>query len=156
MLDNYHLRTWDGFHEHLESGPRKDTVLGFTPDDFVTNTDDMKLMNFSDLRAYIDKQKLAGNEQVIEYEVEKHRRIAFPFATLVLTLIGVALSSRKVRGGIGLHLGLGITLSFTFILFMQISTTFAVYGNLHPGIAVWIPNVIFGIIAMILIRKAPK
>jgi len=156
VLDNYFLRSWEGHYERLEHGLRKDTVFEFSPEDFIVNSDDMKLMKFRELRDFIDKQKLSGNEQVAEYEVEKHKRIAFPFATLVLTLIGVALSSRKVRGGIGLHLGVGITLSFAFILFMQISTTFAVYGNLHAGIAVWMPNLVFGLIAAWLLRMAPK
>jgi lipopolysaccharide export system permease protein len=156
VLDNYFYRTWEGKQESLVRGARKDTVLEFRPEDFVINSDDMKLMRFWELREFIDKQKLSGNEQVAEYEVEKHKRIAFPFATLVLTLIGVALSSRKVRGGIGLHLGIGITLSFAFILFMQISTTFAVYGNFHAGLAVWLPNIFFGGIAAWLLRIAPK
>ncbi|MBE0641925.1 MAG: LptF/LptG family permease [Bacteroidales bacterium] len=156
VLDNYFYRSWNGNNETLIRGARKDTVMEFRPEDFVINSDDMKLMRFWELREFIDKQKLSGNEQVAEYEVEKHKRIAFPFATLVLTLIGVALSSRKVRGGIGLHLGVGITLSFAFILFMQISTTFAVYGNFHAGLAVWLPNIFFGGIAAWLLRIAPK
>lgn len=88
--------------------------------------------------------------------VEKHKRLAFPFATVVLTLIGVSLSSQKRRGGTGINLGLGLILSFAFILFMQISTTFATNGNLPPQIAVWIPNIIFGALGIYLLRMAPK
>jgi len=90
--------------------------------------------------------------------------IAFPFANVILTLIGVAISSRKVRGGIGMHLGIGITLTFgigitltfTYILFMQISSVFSTYGGLNPTIAVWIPNLVFAAISFYLIKTAPK
>lgn len=82
--------------------------------------------------------------------------MSFPFSAVILTLIGVSLSSRKVRGGIGLHLGFGLALSFAYILFMQVSTTFATKGNLHPLLAVWIPNIIFGIIGLFLYKMAPK
>lgn len=92
----------------------------------------------------------------MELDVEKHKRIAFPFATIVMNYIGVSLSSRKVRGGIGLHLGAGIAISFAFILFMQVSTTFAIYSNLPASIAVWLPNVLFGILGIYLLRIAPK
>ena len=113
-------------------------------------------MNFRQLRDYIADEKMKGSEDVIVYEVEKHTRVSSPFATLVLTLIGVTLSSRKIRGGIGMHLGLGILITFAFILFMRVSTVFALFGNLSPALAAWIPNIIFGIIGVWLLRIAPK
>jgi lipopolysaccharide export system permease protein len=116
----------------------------------------METMNFKELERFIDNEKLKGSENIRFFLVEKHRRIAFPFATLVLTLIGVSLSSRKVRGGIGLHLGLGLLLSFTFILFMQVSTTFATNGNLPAVLAVWIPNIVFAILGVYFMKTAPK
>ncbi|MFM8432998.1 MAG: LptF/LptG family permease, partial [Bacteroidota bacterium] len=88
--------------------------------------------------------------------VERYRRFAMPFSTFILTLIGVSLSSRKVRGGIGAQLGLGIFLSFTYILFMQVFNTFAASGTIPPIIAVWIPNFIFAGIAIYLMKVAPK
>jgi lipopolysaccharide export system permease protein len=88
--------------------------------------------------------------------MEKYKRTAFPFATFILTLIGVSIASRKVRGGIGMHIGLGILISFTFILFMQVSTTFAASGLVSPLLAVWIPNFIFCILALFLLRIAQK
>jgi lipopolysaccharide export system permease protein len=155
-IENYNERTIDGFNEQLNFGRNRDTVLHFTPADFVQNLKDMETMNFGELRAFIANERLKGSENVKFYEVEFHRRIAFPFATLVLTFIGVALSSRKVRGGIGLHLGVGLALSFGFILFMQVTTTFATKGNLHPMLSVWIPNILFGILGLYLLRIAPK
>lgn len=155
-IENYNVRTINGFEEQLSFGRSLDTVLSFTPKDFIQNLREMETMSFSELREFIANEKLKGSENVKFYQVELHRRIAFPFATLVLTLIGVALSSRKVRGGIGLHLGIGLSISFAFILFMQISTTFATKGGLHPMLSVWIPNLFFGILGIYLLRIAPK
>ena len=113
-------------------------------------------MNSSELAAYIENEKLKGSSNVHLYEIEQHRRIAFPFATFIMTLIGVAVSSRKVRGGIGKQLGIGISLSFIFIFFMQLFTSYASSGVMPAYIAVWIPNIIFGTVALILLRYAPK
>lgn len=155
-IRNYNERMIDGLNEQLRFGNNLDTLLLFTPYDFTQNLKDMETMNFRELNTFIANERLKGSEIVSFYEVEKHRRLAFPFSTLVLTLIGVALSSQKVRGGIGLHLGAGITLSFSFILFMQVTTTFATNGDLHPMLAVWIPNIIFGILSAYLLKVAPK
>ncbi len=155
-IRTYNERRIDGLEERLSFGRALDTILPFTPYDFTQNLKDMETMNFRELNAFIANERLKGSEIVSFYEVEKHRRLAFPFATLVLTFIGVALSSQKVRGGIGLHLGAGITISFAFILFMQVTTTFATNGNLHPMPAVWIPNMIFGILGAYLLKVAPK
>ncbi len=155
-IRNYNERIIDGLDEQLRFGNNLDTLLLFTPYDFTQNLKDMETMNFRELNTFIANERLKGSEIVSFYEVEKHRRLAFPFSTLVLTLIGVALSSQKVRGGIGLHLGAGITLSFSFILFMQVTTTFATNGDLHPMLAVWIPNIIFGILSAYLLKVAPK
>jgi lipopolysaccharide export system permease protein len=155
-LRNYYARTINGYEETMVSGTRKDTMLRFSPNDFIQNLRDMETLNFRELQDFIDNERLKGSENIKFYLVEKHRRIANPFASLVLTLIGVALSSRKVRGGIGVHLGVGLLLSFSFILFMQISTTFATNGNLPASLAVWIPNIAYAILGVYLMRKAPK
>lgn len=155
-IENYNERIIDGLQEELTFGRRLDTILPVTPNDFIQNLKDMETMNFRELNTFIANERLKGSEAVSFYEVEKHRRLAFPFATLVLTFIGMALSSKKVRGGIGLHLGAGIALSFAFILFMQVTTTFATKGNLHPMLAIWIPNIVFGILGAYLLKIAPK
>ncbi len=156
VFRNYHLRIIDGINETIKSGSRLDTVINLKPIDFLQDLQQMETMNFVQLQAFIKSERLKGSENIKYYLVEKHKRIAFPFATLVLTMIGVSLSSRKVRGGIGLHLGLGLLISFTFILFMQISTTFATNGNLPSFMAVWIPNLLFSILALYLLKTAPK
>ncbi|MBN3036189.1 MAG: LptF/LptG family permease [Bacteroidales bacterium] len=155
-LSDYYIRVMDGLNESLSAGKEMDTLLNMNPKDFLVTVDDIKSMNFWELRSFIDREKLKGSELIPTYEVEKHKRLADPFSTIVLTIIGVSLSSRKVRGGIGMHLGFGIALTFSFILFMQVSTVFATRGSLAPLIAVWIPNLIFSVIALILLKLAPK
>ena len=142
--------------EKITRGKSRLLKIALEPKDFTLNVDDTKVMNYWDLRNFIAREKMRGSPTVAKFEVEKYKRIAFPFATLVLTLIGFALSSRKVRGGTGVHLGLGLTISFAFILFMQISTVFATFGSLPPIVAVWIPNLLFGLVGVYLLRKAPK
>ncbi|MCD4790476.1 MAG: LptF/LptG family permease [Bacteroidales bacterium] len=155
-LENYTIRMIDGFDEKIIKGKEMDTLINLHPREFTLIIDDIKTMNFSELRAFIEKERLKGTKNIKDYEVEKHKRIAFPFATIVLTLIGVSLSSRKSRGGIGMHLGLGIGITFSFIFFLQVSTVFATRGSLSPGLSVWIPNIIFGILALFLLKVAPK
>lgn len=155
-INNYYVREIDGLNEKLRSGRQLDTILEFVPSDFMHDIRDMETMNFRALNDFIERERLKGSENIKFYLVEKHRRIAFPFSTLVLTLIGVALSSRKVKGGIGIHLGAGISLSFAFILFMQITTTFATNGNLPAWLSLWIPNFVFAALGVYLIIKAPK
>jgi lipopolysaccharide export system permease protein len=149
-------RTINNMHETLEHGSSRLLKIPLDPKDFTINLEDVKVMNYWELRRFIAREKMRGSSTVAKFEVEKFKRIAWPFATIVLTLIGVALSSRKVRGGIGLNLGLGLSISFAFILFMQFFTVFATFGNLPPSIAVWIPNVLFGLLGLYLLGKAPK
>lgn len=153
---NYTIRYIMENREILKRGRELDTVLAFRPEDFVTDIEDAKIMTFNQLNDYIKKEKLRGNKTVGKFDLEKNKRVTFPFANLVLAFIGVALSSRKVRGGIGMHLGMGIGIAFTFILMLQVTSVFAVFGNLPPYIALWIPNLIFAIVAIFLLRAAPK
>jgi lipopolysaccharide export system permease protein len=143
-------------NQKLETGTTKDTVMTLQPSDFMVDIEDIKTMNFNQLNEFISREKLKGSKNIRQYEVEKHKRFAFPISAIILTLIGVALSSRKIRGGIGMHLGLGIAITFSYILFMQISTQFAVFGTMTPVLAVWLPNILFGLLAVYLIRVAPK
>jgi lipopolysaccharide export system permease protein len=155
-LENWVKRQLNEKGEIITLGATKDTLLNLKPGDFSVDLDDAVYMNYRELRDFIDQEKIRGSGNLMNFQIEKHKRIAFPFATIVLTIIGVALSSRKVRGGIGFHLGVGITICFAFILFMQVTTVFATFGNLPPVIAVWIPNFIFGILGIYLLRIAPK
>lgn len=155
-LDNYFVRTIDGMNEHISMGAKLDTSLGFLPSEFGTRQTKIESMQTPDLNTYIEEEKLKGSSMISFYEAEKHWRTAFPFATFVLTLIGVSVASRRVRGGIGWHIGVGLLISFSYILFMQVSTTFATNGSLPASIAVWTPNVIFTLLALFMLRLAPK
>ena len=155
-ISNFYYRRLNGMKESVSLGVKLDTVLPFKPADFTEDIEEVKIMNYFMLRDHIKAKELRGDSDLIKYKVKRYERIAFPFATLILTLIGVSVSSRKVRGGIGFHLGLGLALTFIYILFMQIFTVFATFGDLPPLIAVWIPNIIFGFIAFFLYRIAPK
>ncbi|MCK4676617.1 MAG: LptF/LptG family permease [Bacteroidales bacterium] len=155
-VEDYFIRTIDGLNETVVSGDTMQVSMNIKPQDFTIKVEDMKTMNFLELNKFIMVEQMKGTSNILKYLVEKHKRIANPFATIILTLIGVSLSSRKVRGGIGMHLGIGITLTFSYILFMQISTVFATYGNLTPLMAAWIPNIIYMTLALVLLRFAPK
>ncbi|NOY50062.1 MAG: YjgP/YjgQ family permease [Chlorobi bacterium] len=156
-LKNYYLRTFDSLGEqHIEQGKGMDTTINLKTTDLYKIKERFEEMNFHELNAYIKREKEKGSIVYKKYEIEKHKRLAGPVAIIILTFIGVALSSRKIRGGIGLHLGIGIGLTFSYIMFMQFSTVFATYGNLSPFIAAWIPNIIYLFIGAYLIRKAPK
>jgi lipopolysaccharide export system permease protein len=153
---DYYGRRINGKKETLFKGTKIDTVLNLNPKDFSRAENRMESMTASELNAFIENEKMKGSDNVQYYEIEKYKRIAFPFATFILTLIGVAVSSRKVRGGIGRHLGFGIALSFIFIFFMQLFISYAQSGVIPAYIAVWIPNAIFIVVAIYLLRRAPK
>ncbi len=155
-LENYTIRHINGMHEQLVRGVRMDTTLAINPEEFNRRLNFIEAMDYGELNKFIKEEKLRGTESIPYYEVEKYRRSSYPFATFILTIIGVSISSKKVRGGIGLQLGAGILLSFTYIMFMQVSTTFATNGNLPPIIAVWIPNIAYAAVAIYILRTAPK
>ncbi len=113
-------------------------------------------MTYRELNDYIDLLRLQGSEELKLFLIEKHRRFANPFAVFILTLIGVSLSSRKVRGGIGMNIGIGLMLSFSYILFLQFASQFSLKGNLNPMLAMWIPNILYSVIALVLYKMAPK
>ncbi|MEI6816187.1 MAG: LptF/LptG family permease [Bacteroidota bacterium] len=156
ILENYSIHTFDGMKENIRTGMRLDTVFPFRPNDFIVKINKIETMNNGELSNYIASLRLKGAENVEEGVVELYKRAAMPFAAFILTLLGVSLSSRKVRGGIGMQMGIGLTLSFTYILFQRIFETFAINGGFPPLLAVWIPNVIFSIISLVILRNAPK
>lgn len=155
-INNYYVRYINGMDEFIRKGEKIDTNFAFTPKEFGRKDNTVGTMDYEELNAYIESETLKGSDNIESLKIEKYRRTAFPFATFVLTLIGVSIASRKVRGGIGMHIGLGIFISFTFIMFMQVSTTFAASGLVSALASVWIPNVLFGFLAWYLLTKAQK
>jgi lipopolysaccharide export system permease protein len=155
-MTNYTIRKIQAGGELIYQGKETDTAMAFTPSDFMVDIEDAKIMTYSTLNHFIEREEMRGSTISRQFNLEKYKRLTFPFANLVLTFIGVALSSRKVRGGIGMHLGMGIGIAFTFILLLQISSVFAIFGNLPASVALWIPNFLYAIVAVILLRLAPK
>jgi lipopolysaccharide export system permease protein len=155
-INDYYIRYINNMNEFIRKGKNIDTTLNFTPEEFGRKDNTIETMDYYELQAYKESERLKGSDNLELIELEKNRRIAFPFATFILTLIGVSIASRKVRGGIGMHIGLGIGISFTFIMFMQVTTTFAASGLVSPLIAVWIPNIVFSFLAWYLLKVAQK
>jgi len=155
-INDYYIRYINDMDEYIKKGKQIDTVLNFTPAEFGRKDNTVETMDYYQLQSYIESERLKGSDNIELIQLEKYRRVAFPFATFILTLIGVSIASRKVRGGIGMHIGLGIAISFTFIMFMQVTTTFAASGLVSPLVAVWIPNVVFSFLAWYLLKIAQK
>ena len=155
-LSNWKIRTLKGLKEHIQSGATKDTVLLMEPTDLVYSKGQQETFTSPELLDYISKQTSRGSGNVVQYEVEFHKRIAMSFSSFILTIIGLALSSRKRKGGMGLSLGIGLALSFSYIMLQTVSATFAIQDNTPPMLAAWIPNIIFAIIAYFCYRHAPS
>ena len=153
---NYKIRTLKGLREEIQSGDVIDTLIQMEPMDLVFSSGQQETLTSSELRQYITKQTERGSSNVVQYEVEYHKRIATSFASFILTIIGVSLSSRKRKGGMGLYLGIGLALSFSYILLQTISATCAINADTPPIIAAWMPNVLYLIIAYYCYRQAPN
>jgi len=155
VIHDYSIRTIDGYKEKITSGIEKDTTLNMLPKDYQVVENIVETMTLPTLNESIANLKLRG-VNTIDYEIEKHRRRSGAFSAVILTIIGMSLASRKIKGGIGFHLGLGLLLSFSYIMFMQVTTVFATSGMLAPWLAMWIPNIIYGGLAFFLYREAAK
>jgi lipopolysaccharide export system permease protein len=153
---NYYLREIKGNNEVITKGIIIDTTLTIKPDDFSRDPSYVGTMTSRELDDYIKLLRLQGSDELKLFLIEKYRRFANPFAVFVLTLIGVTLSSRKIRGGIGMNIGIGLGLSFSYILFLQFASQFCLKGNLGPMLAMWIPNILYSIVGLVLYELAPK
>ena len=148
--------TINGQEESLTNLGQKKMDLEITPIDFDIAAQKIETMNTPQLYRHIQNEIMRGSGAVVGAKVEFYQRLLNPLAIIIMTFIGVGVSSRKSRGGIGIHLAIGISLAFTFIVFMKVSTVFAINGNLSPFLAVLLPQAIFGVIAEYVIRTAPK
>ena len=156
QINKWQIREFLEEGEKLSKGEQLDTLINLKPSDFKTRLSKVESMNYFELNDYIKEEEIKGTANIVYHKIEKNKRMAFPFASIILTIIGVAVASRKIRGGIGMHLGAGLLISFSYILFMQISTTYATNGNLSPALAVWLPNILYLFLGMFLVLKAPK
>ena len=153
-LTNWKYRQLKGLREQITSGAVKDSVIMMEPTDLVYSKGQQETFTSSELKDYISKQIDRGSGNVVQYQVEYHKRIASSFASFILTIIGASLSSRKRKGGMGLYLGIGLGLSFTYIMLQTVSATFAINADFPPMLAAWVPNIIYGIIAFFCYRFA--
>lgn len=153
---NYKIRELKGMREKITSGSEIDTLIMMEPMDLIFSKGQQETFTSPELKRYISKQQERGSSNVVQYEVEYHKRIATSFASFILTIIGVSLSSRKRKGGMGMYLGIGLALSFSYILLQTISSTFAINANTPPLLAAWIPNILYAFIAYYCYRQAPN
>lgn len=153
---NYKTRDLRGMREKITSGMEKDSLIMMEPMDLVFSKGQQETFTSPELLRYISKQQERGSSNVVQYEVEYHKRIASCFASFILTIIGVSLSSRKRKGGMGMYLGIGLALSFAYILLQTVCATFAINANTPPMLAAWIPNILYIGIAYLCYRKAPN
>lgn len=152
----YITRSYTDDIEELKKLEQMDTLINLTSEEIGKIRNHIQTLRIDELNKFITQQKAKGSDQVSLIEVERQNRIAYPISTFILTLIGVSLSSRKVRGGTGLHISIGIALCFSYILFMQFANEFAKSGSIDPVVSVWIPNILFAFIAIYVYKKAPK
>ena len=155
-LSNWKVRRLQGMKENITSGAQKDTIITMEPTDLVYSKGQQETFTSPELKEYISKQINRGSGNVVQYQVEYHKRIASSFASFILTIIGVSLSSRKRKGGMGMALGTGLALSFGYIMLQTVSATFAIQANFPPALAAWLPNFIYVFVAYFCYRKAPR
>lgn len=154
--NGWKIRQLRGLKEHITQGAEKDTTIMMEPTDLVYSKGQQETFTSPQLKEYISKQQARGSSNVVQYQVEYHKRIASSFASFILTIIGVSLSSKKRKGGMGMYLGIGLALSFIYIMLQTVSSTFAIQAGFPPMLAAWMPNIIFAVVAYFCYRKAPR
>lgn len=156
IIKNYTERDLKGMREVITHGGRIDSVINMQPQDLLIQKGQQQTLTNPQLKQYIDHQKQRGFANIQAFEVEYYQRGASSFAAFILTAIGLSLSAKKRKNGMGISLGVGLLLSFAYIMFQTISATFAIKANVPPMLAVWIPNIVFIFIAFYCYRFAPK
>lgn len=144
------------YKQKVKRSPNKKIKLAFHPSDMWRYESKIETMNYFELREYIERERQKGSNLIPFFEVEQYKRSSFPFATFILTIIGFCVSSRKVRGGVGFQIALGLLLSCIYIMLMYIFTTIATTGFTAPLLGVWIPNILFSIVAIFYYKTAQK
>ena len=161
-MDGWHLRkvfTRDyspGLKDQVRFEEQVDTVIALKLKDLFHNEKTVETLAIGPLNDLIRTQKMRGDANVMYAAIEKNRRLTMPFSAIILTIIGVSLSARKRRGGIGWNIGIGIGLAFSYIFFLRISEMFVYTDTLPPAIALWLPNLLFTVIAYFLYKRACK
>nr|WP_262910435.1 LptF/LptG family permease [Pontibacter silvestris] len=155
-VDSYVLRTFNGEQETILKGGALDTTLNLLPKDFESTYKLEQTLTITELNDYINEKIERGADDIEVYLIEKYERFSYPFAIIILTVIGVIVSSRKARGGVGFQVALGFFLAFVFIIFVITSRSLAQVGDIPPQIAAWIPTIVFTGIGFLLYRYVPR
>ncbi|MBK6264034.1 LptF/LptG family permease [Marivirga sp. S37H4] len=155
-IKDWELRKFDGFKEKVTNGAEIDTVLNFTPNDFANSHGLQETLTMAELNDYISLLRERGADNVKVYLIERYIRYMSPFAALILTFIGVILSSKKTRGGTGFQIALGFVIAFVFIIFFILSKAIAENSTMNPILAVWLPNITFTVLGLILYKFVPR
>lgn len=157
-LEKYVQRGFDDMDESIILGEKSslDTALNFKPSDFVHYTKQMEMMTTSELKEYIAVEQARGLDNTKKYQIELQRRMADPFTIIIMTLIGMAVASKKVRGGMGLHLAVGVIIGSAYVILSKFSKTFAENLSVSAELGMWAPNIVFGLIALAMIFNAQK
>ncbi len=155
-IHNYTKRSFNGVEETITYGETLDTTINMLPKDFGNNFRLNETFTLPELQAYIDELKSRGADNITTFEIEKSERFTYPFAIVILTVIGVIVSARKARGGTGVQIALGFALAFIYILFVVISRSIAQGGGIDPLLATWMPNIIFSGIGLVLYKTIPR
>lgn len=156
VLTDYFERRVGYPNDVVHEGQKKDTIFKFRIEEMAQRDNIAEAMTYSELNGFIKREKEKGSGNVPMYEIELNQRTSYPFASYVLTIIGVSVSSRKKRGGIGISIALGLGIIFIYIFAMKVTTVAAMKVGFPAELAVWVPNILFGGIAYILYRFAQK
>lgn len=154
----YEIRSFNGLDEELVVGINEvlDTTLSMHPSDFIRHSKQMEIMTTPDLKAFVKHEQSKGLDNTKKYQIETYKRTAGPFTILILTLIGASIGTKKVRGGLGMHLAIGVVLGAVYVVLSKFSETFASNLQLPSLIGVWTPNILFSIVSIVLYNKAQK
>lgn len=155
-IHNADIRDMRGMREHITHHAELDSVIIMEPSDFLSTRNFQETMTNRELQEYIERAKIRGTGNLKPFQVEYYKRYASAFAAFIMTIIGVSLSSRKRKGGMGFSLGVGLVLSVSYAFFQAVTAGFATNANVPPLAAVWLPNIVFSIIALYLYKKAPR
>ncbi|MDE6010221.1 MAG: LptF/LptG family permease [Muribaculaceae bacterium] len=155
-LTDYMIRNFDGMKESVSTGYSLDTIIPIDPKDFLIASNDQETLTTPQITEYVEKQKMRGVANIKAFEIEREKRYAATAAAFILTLIGMSLSSRKVKGGMGINIGIGLALSFSYILFSTVTSSLAINGLTSPFVAMEIPNVVYLTIGIILFRRVSR
>ncbi|MEM9052092.1 MAG: LptF/LptG family permease [Bacteroidota bacterium] len=155
-IQGYRVREFKDKGEQIYRGTRLDTTLNMVPEDFGVKLNIASTMGYKELTEFIEEERQKGSNQTVFFEIEKHQRTSYPFASYILTVIAVSMAGRKSRGGIGVHLALGVLIAVVYIFAMKVTTVAATNAGLNPLLAVWLPNIFFSGVAVLAARNAQK